>query len=839
MLVFGVCLVLGFAWINQTERQERDQRKALATDLAADHAQSLQRGMERALSATYAIAAMVRQGKGKMEGFDAVATEMLPFYQGISALSLSPDGVICCVVPREGNEKAVGLNQLEDTAQNHEARRARDTGVLTLAGPIKLAQGGQGVVGRLPIFLQGPDGTKTFWGFSNVTLRFPQALEGARLSQLTERGYAYELWRTVPESGARQSISASSESPLADPVAVTLELPNGAWTLGVEPLKGWGDPNRLAAKALAVGMVSFLVAYLGWLLYAMRLRDISLEALVAQRTSEILTTQQHLEATMNAIPDLLFEIGLDGRYYSSHSPRQELLARPADELEGRTVSDVMPPDAAQAVMQALQEANQKTWSTGVQISLPLDIGTHWFELSVARKQTQPGEEPRFVVLSRDITQNKIAEEKILHLAHFDTLTGLPNRTLLADRCSQALNAAQRHGETVALLFVDLDHFKNVNDSLGHSVGDALLKALAQRLTRAVRHQDTVARLGGDEFVLVLPDTDLPGAARVAEKIMRAAVEPFEIGARELIVTSSIGIAIYPQDGANFDELSRCADSAMYDAKQRGRSQYRFFTTEIQARSQRTLLLENALRRALERGQLQLHYQPLLALDTQKILGAEALLRWNHPDLGAISPAEFIPVAESSGLMLPIGEWVLSTAVQQLSAWLGSGIAPITVAVNLSATQFRQADFPDLVARILAQAGLPAHLLELELTEGVSMNDPDAAVATMDELRQLGVRMAIDDFGTGYSSLSYLKKFNVSKVKIDQSFVRDISTDEDDRAIVTAIISMARSLGIRTIAEGVETSEQLAYLQSQGCDEVQGYYFSKPVPPDDFFKLLSK
>jgi diguanylate cyclase (GGDEF)-like protein/PAS domain S-box-containing protein len=839
LVVFCASMGIGFAWINHSELQEQNQRKSLAADLASDHSHALQRGIERALSANYAIAALVRQGEGRVRDFDAVATEMLTFYPGISALSISPGGVICCVVPKAGNEKSVGFNQLGDIAQNKEARRAIETGVLTLAGPMNLAQGGQGVVGRLPIFLMDDLGQKTFWGFSNVTLRFPQALGTARLSLLTERGYAYELWRTVPDSGAHQTIEASANTVLGDPVTRTFELPNGLWALSLEPLHGWDDPKLLAFKIALALLLSSLLSYLTWLLNVMRMRDNQLETLVQERTREILATKQHLEATINAIPDLLFEVGLDGRYYSSHSPRRELLARPEDELQGHTVSEIMPPEAAHAVLEALKEANEKTWSGGVQIALPLDIGLRWFELSVARKRTEPGQEPRFVVLSRDITDNKRAEEKILQLAHFDVLTGLPNRALLADRCSHAVSTAQRYGQSVSLLFVDLDHFKNVNDSLGHRVGDELLKAMAQRLSAAVRDQDTVARLGGDEFVLVLPDTDGPGAARVVEKIMRVATDPFDIDSRELIVTPSIGIAVYPQDGADFDALSRCADTAMYDAKQRGRSQYRFFTAELQAKSQRTLVLENALRRALEREQLHLHYQPLVATGSGTIIGVEALLRWNHSELGPVSPAEFIPVAENCGLILPIGEWVLRTAIRQLKVWLDQNIAPITVAVNLSTAQFRQTELPQLIGEILKDENLPAHLLELELTEGAAMSDPNAAIATMDKLHQLGVHMAIDDFGTGYSSLNYLKKFNVFKLKIDQSFVRDIAHDADDRAIVNAIISMAASLGIRTIAEGVETAEQLAYLRAQGCDEVQGYYFSRPVPPEALFELLSK
>ena len=836
---FLLALVAAFVWIAHSEQQEEEKYKARASDLAADHAQSLQRGIERALSATYAVAALVRQNNGSVHDFVAVATEMLPYYPGISALGLAPEGIICCVVPLAGNEKSIGFNQLGDSAQNKEARLARDTGQLTLAGPLNLAQGGQGIVGRLPIFLTDAQGDRKFWGFTYVTLRFPLALNAARLPLLVERGYAYELWRTVPDTGEHQRIVSSGEASLIDPVQRSLELPNGVWTLSVAPIQGWSDQKRWAMKVGFGMLFSALIGYLTWLLYAMRLRDVHLEALVSQRTSEILTTQQHLEATVNAIPDLLFEVGLDGRYYSSHSPRAELLARPAEELQGRTVNDVMPPEAARAVLDALQEANEKTWSVGVQICLPLDIGSRWFELSVARKATVPGTEPRFVVLSRDITKTREAEEKIRQLAHFDALTGLPNRVLLADRCHYALSTAQRNGQSVALMFLDLDHFKNVNDSLGHRIGDALLRALAGRLSASVRDQDTVSRLGGDEFILVLPDTDALGAAHVAEKLMCAALEPFNIESHELTVTPSIGIAMYPTDGTDFDTLSRCADAAMYHAKQRGRNHYRFFTAEMQATSERTLVLENALRRALDRNQLQLHYQPQVSLDTGAIVGAEALLRWNHPELGSISPAEFIPVAESSGLILPIGEWVLRTAVRQLRQWLGAGVAPICMAVNLSAVQFRQAEFPQLIARILEEENLPAHLLELELTEGVAMTDPNAAIGMMDKLHQHGVRMSIDDFGTGYSSLNYLKKFKVYKVKIDRSFVRDIAGDPDDRAIVSAIISMSRSLGMQTIAEGVETAEQLAYLKAQGCGEVQGYYFSKPVPAEAFVQLLQK
>jgi EAL domain-containing protein (putative c-di-GMP-specific phosphodiesterase class I) len=334
-------------------------------------------------------------------------------------------------------------------------------------------------------------------------------------------------------------------------------------------------------------------------------------------------------------------------------------------------------------------------------------------------------------------------------------------------------------------------------------------------------------------VLVLPMTDIQGAAHLAGKVMQLAATPFLIEQHELTVTPSIGIAMFPTDGDDFDALCKCADAAMYRAKRDGRHAYRFFTSEMQAQSARNLQLENALRRALEREQFRLHYQPQIDLASGRVVGAEALLRWTHPELGVVSPAEFIPVAESTGMILPIGEWVLRTAAQQLRQWLDAGLPPLRLAVNLSAVQFRHANLPALVSRVLAEAALPAQLVELELTEGVAMDDPHAAVQVMNDLHARGVRLSIDDFGTGYSSLSYLKKFQVYKLKIDQSFVRDLTEDPDDRAIVAAIIRMAEGLGLSTLAEGVETAGQLDFLRSQGCVEVQGYHFSRPLPADEF------
>ena len=430
-------------------------------------------------------------------------------------------------------------------------------------------------------------------------------------------------------------------------------------------------------------------------------------------------------------------------------------------------------------------------------------------------------------------ERKQADEQIQYLAHFDALTGLPNREQLHDRAQYAVSLAQRSGESVALMFLDLDHFKNINDTLGHSIGDALLVGLAKRLRSALRDEDTVSRMGGDEFSFLLYGVDAQGAATVAQKLLDVIGMPLQIGLHDLTVTASIGIALYPGDGADMETLFKNADAAMYRVKQEGRHGYRFFTAEMQLRSARNLQLINALRRALELEQFEVHYQPQVSLQDGRIVGAEALLRWTDRELGAVSPAEFIPLAEDSGLILPIGEWVLRHAARQAKAWMVQGQAPLVMAVNLSAVQFRHADLPSLVTRILEEEGLPPEYLELELTEGVAMHDPQGAITTMNNLHQRGVRMSIDDFGTGYSSLSHLKKFKIYKLKIDQSFVRDICTDPEDKAIVGAIIHMAKSLGLQTIAEGVETVGQLAYLREQGCDEMQGYYYSRPLAADAF------
>jgi diguanylate cyclase (GGDEF)-like protein/PAS domain S-box-containing protein len=432
----------------------------------------------------------------------------------------------------------------------------------------------------------------------------------------------------------------------------------------------------------------------------------------------------------------------------------------------------------------------------------------------------------------DITDRKVAEERVKYLAYHDALTGLPNRTLLEDRLIKALAVARRQKHKVALLFLDLDGFKNINDSLGHSVGDFLLQEIAERLKTWGREEDTVARLGGDEFVIMLTQVKVSlDAAVAAERLMDAMTTEFVVQDRPLSISCSVGISIFPEHGVNFEALMRSADAAMYSAKESGRNNYRFFTADMNAQAAEQLILENSLRLALDKGELFLVYQPQMDISTGRITGLEALLRWQHPDLGLVPPDKFIQIAENSALILPIGEWVLRTACSQGRKWQEQGLPAVTVAVNVSPVQFRREGFCKLIRRVLHETGLAPQYLELELTESLLLTNAEVMVSVVEELKAMGVTLAIDDFGTGYSNFTSLRQFGVSKLKIDGSFIRDVATNPDDSAITAAIISMAKSLRLKVIAEGVENEEQMSFLRSHQCDGIQGYYFSRPISPE--------
>jgi diguanylate cyclase (GGDEF)-like protein len=444
-----------------------------------------------------------------------------------------------------------------------------------------------------------------------------------------------------------------------------------------------------------------------------------------------------------------------------------------------------------------------------------------------------------VVIIRDISERKQTEERISHMAHHDALTGLPNRTLLEDRIQQAMLHAQRYGRCVTVVFMDLDNFKLINDTLGHKAGDELLKTVADRMVRNVRQTDSVMRLGGDEFVLVLADQSdrMETMTPTLQKLREAIAEPIYIGEQKLEVTSSMGLAIYPADGTDSDTLLMHADAAMYQAKALGRNNYQFYTAEMNTRVQEKLLMQEGLRNALLREEFFLAYQPQIDMQSGQVIGMEALIRWQHPEKGVVAPNEFICLAEETGLIVPIGEWVLHTACRQAKTWQEAGMAGLRVSVNISARQFRDNVLTAQVTQALRESGLQASYLDLELTESLIMQNLQQAVSTMQELTTMGVQLSIDDFGTGYSNLSALKSFPITRLKLDRSFVHDLPENEDDKAITRAMILLAHELKLRVVAEGVEAASQHLFLQSIGCDEMQGYYFSRPLPAHEVETFL--
>jgi diguanylate cyclase (GGDEF)-like protein/PAS domain S-box-containing protein len=432
----------------------------------------------------------------------------------------------------------------------------------------------------------------------------------------------------------------------------------------------------------------------------------------------------------------------------------------------------------------------------------------------------------------DITERINSERIIKHMAYHDQLTGLPNRYLLQEELGEAITVSNSNKKKFALLFLDLDRFKIVNDTIGHDMGDKLLIEITKKLKNCMDPDDIISRYGGDEFVLLLPDTNLVKAGETARKIITNLSTPFPLIHQEILITPSIGISLFPEHGADYDELIKNADLAMYHAKSLGKNNFQFFTEDLKKESKYEIELERYLRKALERDEFVLYYQPQINLETNQIIGAEALIRWNHPEKGMVSPAEFIPAAEETGLIIPIGEWALRTACYQNKRWQASGLPPMTVSVNISAKQFFQSNLVEMVQKILEETGIESKYLELEITESMTM-DVERAIATLVGLKKIGVKISIDDFGTGYSSLNYLKQFPIDKLKVDQSFIRDSITDPHDETIVKTIIAMAHNLHLKVIAEGVETKEHISFLLQQMCTEAQGYYFSKPIPVNEF------
>ena len=599
-------------------------------------------------------------------------------------------------------------------------------------------------------------------------------------------------------------------------------------------LSNW--QRQLLGGLLSIVLLGGVLA--GWVRIWLRTYDRARE-IASDMTRAHAATLQRTRALLDSLPDPAWLSDRQHRLIAVNDAYAALAGLPASAILDRQVAEIWPSAAARTLgaldLAALDEQQQIRRKGSQSLA---DGSTRYFDYIATPVVDDAGQLVGVAGVARDITQLHEDRERIRHLAEHDQLTGLPNRGQLAAHVQDALSGAGGRPPEMALFFLDLDHFKNINDTLGHEIGDRLLLQAAHRLRTRLDWRDVISRQGGDEFVVLLRDYGTPARlAGIAQRLIDTLSRPFDVDGHELRVGVSIGISTYPQDGDNLGGLLKSADTAMYQAKATGGNTYRFFTQEMNARISERVALENNLRRALQNGEIHLHYQPQIDIGQRRLTGFEALARWRHPTLGDIPPGRFIPIAEESKLINPIGEWVLREACRQNRAWQDAGLPPVVVAVNLSAVQLRQPELVEQVAAILAETGLDAHWLELEITETAFIRDTERIIGILGQLKALGIKLSVDDFGTGYSSLSYLKRLPFDQLKIDQSFVRELPDDPDDTAIVRAIVAIAVSLQKEVIAEGVEQSPQMEFLRQAGCHLMQGYHFGRPVAPGQAETLL--
>ncbi|HYD59273.1 MAG TPA: EAL domain-containing protein [Noviherbaspirillum sp.] len=778
--------------------------------------------------------------------------------------------VIDFLEPMSGNEAAFGLDAFSRNQQDETMRRACETGHASMTPQYRLVlddRAKQGFVILMPVYRSGTPVSDPQSRCLNVVGYTTAAMVSADLVEKTlaargllrSTGFDISVYasgtadeknlafRTGAPPGGTSTLPGSVRWMFGgrpDNFSETFDVAGRPWHIVVSPAPVPFFRHHLGSFLMLIGGILTSVLAAGYL-HMLAARSRNVQKKVDERTEDLMRANQLLQLRQQAIEACVNGIIITGATEPDYpieyvNPAFERLSGySAAEVIGRSCSMLWGNDYRQAgVKEITAMARERREVNAVLRTYRKDGTMFWSEVHVAPVKNADGHVHHFVVAHYDITEKKRYEEELEYQANHDTLTGLANRNLLRDRLRQAITQATRDGHSVWVMFIDLDRFKYINDSLGHHAGDEFLKTMSDRLRSVVRASDTVARLGGDEFLLVLPDqAEEPLTTAAVQRVMETIAKPVTIEGHELFLSCSAGIAVYPADGDDPDVLVENADLAMYRAKELGRNNFQFYTSAMNDRAQERLQIEGALRTALDRSEFRLFYQPQVDLCTGYIVGMEALLRWQHPEMGTVQPSRFISVAEESGLIVQIGAWVMQTACRQAQTWRTAGLGDLRIAVNLSVRQFAQPDLVQMVSAILDESGLPARYLDLEITESMIMTDVERAVGVLNQLRELGVKLSVDDFGTGYSSLSYLKRFPIDVLKIDRSFVQEISQHTYDAAIPDAIISMAHSLGIRVIAEGVETELQCEFLSRNMCDEIQGYLFSAALAADDMEALL--
>ena len=852
-----IALLVGFGLSWQfgrldAERDHSEARARVVSELATIRAR-LEGVFKASFSATEGLVYLIsHQGSISQELFDALCRQIITEHPTIRNVALAPDNVVRMVYPLKGNEAVLGFRYVTVAEQWQTVEQARRLRKPLLAGPVDLVQGGRALIIRTPVFLtreRDSSGNGRYWGTLPTVVKLDALLEAGGV---TSTGALELALRGKDAQGEEGALIHGRVTTFAnDPVIMDVEVPGGRWQLAGTPRGGWPQAQAFTSLYFLAGCFNslLLAGVIGLLVRRrelMRERNVELLRDVEERRQSeraLTESEQRFRRMFESSPDPAWLIE-DGLFTSCNSVAAFALGfTRADELLGRSALELSPPEQPDG------EASDARMPR--MMGLARIQGTHRFEW-VFRHQSGrifPAEmtlsaitlqgRPALYCVWRDISALKRTQAELEHMAHYDALTGLPNRLLFMDRLTRAIERAQRYRQQAAVLLLDLDGFKTVNDSLGHPVGDQLLALVAERLKMHVRVEDTVARFGGDEFAVVLGGlTDGNDAIEVVRKILDAIEVPFAIEGVASLVTASIGIAVYPADGTHRDDLIRNADAAMYGAKEAGRNTYRFYQASMTREAQGRLYLEQALRRALRQNELEVWYQPQIRLTDGACVGVEALVRWRDPQKGLISPAEFIPLAERTGLIVPLGERVIDQVCLAVQRWQLRGLSFGRVSVNVAGAQIARSDFVATLRDCLQRYGLSASAFAIEVTETLLMENMDRAIEVLDEIKRLGVKTAIDDFGTGYSSLAYLKRLPIDTLKIDRAFVQDIPEDAYDKAITRTIIAMGHTLGFTVIAEGVETAEQVAFLSAEGCDEGQGYHFSKPLPEAAFEQWLA-
>ncbi len=766
------------------------------------------------------------------DAFERVAERMMSYGRHVRNIGVAPDNVIRHVYPRAGNENAIGLRYLDLPEQRDAVLRMMESRRFVLAGPLPLVQGGIGLINRFPVYLPGTGGEpERYWGLAAIVLRFDTLLEASGILA-GDGGVRYALRGRDGLGAAGAVIHGDAAEFTQEPLLLDVILPDRArWQLAAVPTQGWRS-GLDDLRVISIWMTGLLVSLaISGLLYLGQRQIQRIRA----RDAELSLAASVIESSNEAI----MITDAQDRIVAVNPAFRALTGQAPDDVVGRSSSEVVsgPFENGGHPHFARQIAVDGYW-TGELEDRRVNGERYPKLLSVYPVRDARGVIAHYVHTFNDISERKAAERKIHHLAHHDVLTGLPNRLSLQERMELAMAQARRQGTLLAVMMIDMDNFKDINDTLGHHVGDALLVEVGRRLLGCVRESDVVARLGGDEFVVLVTGLSaVPTAATVADKIVSSLASAYQVGEYRLHSTPSVGIGIFPDDGDSVDTLLRNVDAAMYHAKASGRNNYLFFNDTMAANASERMALQGSLHQAISNREFVLHYQPQIETVGGRVVGVEVLVRWMHPERGLVPPNKFIPIAEESDLIIQLGEWILQEACRQLAVWQAAGLH-LRMSVNLSARQLRSKNLLRQVEDALQRYAFHPGDLELEITESVAMENPDATLRMLGQLRELGVELAIDDFGTGYSSLSHLKLMPLQRLKIDRSFVKDIEVDPDDAAICTATINLAHNLGLSVVAEGVETGAQLAFLRNLGCECVQGFLFSKALPASELEAWLT-